>query len=331
MYLKSDFYKMKRIFIYLFLLANLTVFAQDKTVLFRVNHQLNGAPFQVLKTIVQDPANNYYFNIEELRYYVSNIKLIHDGGQVTSIPDSYLLLNVKNKETTNLGKYNINKLEKIEFSIGVDTAKNHLDPTTYPEGHPLGLQNPTMHWGWAAGYRFVTLEGYAGTSINNVNTNYQIHSLGDNLYRTIQVSTEGKIEDGKLLVELNADYRNLLAGIKAQTGVISHGSTGASVTLMKNMSSVFTAANSVSVKEVTNIKVELFPNPTNGEIIVKAPLNNIDNQQVEVLNTLGQVILTTSKNTTQILLQLPTNEDAYWVVIKENDRVVGREKVVVLR
>lgn len=322
---------MKRIFIYLFLLANLTVFAQDRTVLFRINHQLNGAPFQVLKTIVKDPANNYYFNIEELRYYVSNIKLIHDGGKITAVPDSYLLLNVQINETSELGKFNVTKLEAVEFSIGVDQDKNHLDPTTYPEGHPLAMQNPTMHWGWAAGYRFVTLEGYAGTSISDVSTNYQIHSLGNQLYKTLKINTNGEIVDGKLRIELNADYRNLLAGIKAQTGVIAHGSTGASVTLMKNMSSVFTAANSVSVKEVTNIKVELFPNPTNGEIIVNAPLNNTDNQQVEVMNALGQVILTASKNTTQIQLQLPTNEGAYWVVIKENDRVVGREKVVVVR
>lgn len=323
---------MKKVFVFLFLLANLTVFAQEKTVLFRVNHQLKGAPFQVMKTIVSDPSNSYFFNIEELRYYVSNIKLKHDGGKITAVPDSYLLLNVESNESNNLGKFNVTNLEAVEFAIGVDQAKNHLDPTTYPEGHPLAPQNPTMHWGWTSGYRFIAIEGFAGTSKTDVSTNFQVHTLGNQLYKTITINTGGKIEDGKLVIDLNAEYSNLLIGIKAQTGVISHASTGASATLTKNMvNSVFTAANSVNVKEVAPIEIAVYPNPTTGALLVSAPIQNAASQQVEVLNALGQVVFSAEKNSEQIQLQLSLSEGTYWVCVKEKGNVVGREKVVVVK
>lgn len=71
---------------------------------------------------------------------------------------------------------NVNKVEAITFSVGVEQAYNHLDPASFPPDDPLAPQNPEMHWGWVSGYRFAAVEGEAGP---NLDQHFEIHSIGD--------------------------------------------------------------------------------------------------------------------------------------------------------
>ena len=36
-----------------------------------------------------------------------------------------------------LGSFTLDSLESLRFAVGVNAAKNHLDPTTYNPQHPL--------------------------------------------------------------------------------------------------------------------------------------------------------------------------------------------------
>lgn len=323
--MKKTFYSLTLIFLF----SVTTIFAQ-KNVKLQLNHLLNGQPLQMMSAVA-DPGKTYFFKVEMLRYYVSGIKITHDGGTVTEAKDIYLLVNVENNSELDLGSYNINKVEAIEFSIGVDKAKNHLDPTTYPATHPLAMQTPTMHWGWTAGYRFVTFEGYAGTTAAMATNNFQIHTLDDKLYKSLKVSTPAKEENGKLIIELNADYANLLKNIKASNGVVSHGSTGASLTLTNNfVTNVFSAKSSVGIKDLFTLDVKAYPNPATSQILINAPMNRVENQEVTISNVAGQVVLKAQKNSETLQLPLSLSAGNYMISIAENGKVIGREKLVIV-
>ena len=128
-----------------------------------INPLMNGSPL-TLNSVVTANNGQYFFSPRLLRYYISNITIIHDGGQRTPASRMYLLVDVKNQPRYTIGTFNISRIDSIEFHIGVDYMANHSDPALQAPGHPLALQNPSMHWGWSAGYRFITYEGSAGST-----------------------------------------------------------------------------------------------------------------------------------------------------------------------
>jgi hypothetical protein len=49
-------------------------------------------------------------------------------------------------------------------NIGVSDDFNHEDPSAFPSNSPLNIMNANgMHWSWASGYIFISLEGRADT------------------------------------------------------------------------------------------------------------------------------------------------------------------------
>lgn len=48
----------------------------------------------------------------------------------------------------------------MSLAFGIDSTRNHADPTLYDPTHPLSYnQSNTMHWSWASGYIFAKIEG----------------------------------------------------------------------------------------------------------------------------------------------------------------------------
>jgi hypothetical protein len=174
----------------------------------------------------------YDLKIDRLEYYISEIELVHDGGQITPVANTWILVRPAEQSEFMLGVHNVQNLEAINFSVGVDSAVNHLDPASYAPDHPLSPQNPSMHWGWTAGYRFIALEGYAGPAMI---FNYQIHALGNENYQDVSVQAGSSKSGDTLRVYVDADYEAMFKDMDVSGGVISHGAVGASVTLLNNM------------------------------------------------------------------------------------------------
>lgn len=233
------------------------VFAQ-KDVELKMTHLLGSSPY--LKNTTFQTQGNYSANITRLQYYLSGIKIIHDGGKITEVKKTWFLIDPEKDHTFPLGTHNVTNIEGIKFSIGVEKQSNHLDPSTYPSNHPLAHQNPIMHWGWASGYRFIALEGKAGV---NKGTSYQIHSLGDKNYKETTVTTPAKTVGSKLVIEIEADYIQMFVNIDASTGVIEHGEDNEAATLASNMPGVFKPKGSTSVKNhYNNNQISVSPNPS---------------------------------------------------------------------
>ncbi|MGB1003162.1 MAG: MbnP family protein [Salibacteraceae bacterium] len=273
------------------LLVTLLVLSQlgyaQKDVYLNISHFLGSNPFAFNTTATNDLGNE--FNVNRLEYYISNIKIVHDGGATIKVSNTWILANADTPVNQFLGNYNITNLESVIFSVGVGANYNHLDPASYPMGHPLAPKSPSMHWGWTPGYRFLAIEGKCGSNLNLI---FEIHALGDVNYFEQEVVTSGTVNGGDLNINLKADYEMILKGIDLSSGPFSHGETGVSLDALENCStSVFTADanNPTGINKVSDkLKVSIFPNPTTKNVTISSDIEGLID--IRVFNLLGQEV-----------------------------------------
>ena len=295
-----------------------------------MDQQLDGKPFAYQQATQSDQG--YAFEMTRLQYYVSEIKLIHDGGIITPVPDFYILIDSDIRAEFELGSYDITTLEKLEFSIGVDNAHNHLDPASYPNDHPLAPQNPSMHWGWTAGYRFIAIEGFAGADSNSLNNYYEIHTIGDQNYRVISLDVTGELNDDIMEIRIQADYEKFLNNVDVSSGLISHGATGASRTIADNATSVFSATQMTSVIDAdVHGSFEMFPNPATTLSTVNVDMPGYKNITCTVMDLAGQVLYTKEITGANQSFVLETNwqPGIYFVRLTDKDKLLAIRKLIV--
>ncbi|MDX5320650.1 MAG: T9SS type A sorting domain-containing protein [Bacteroidota bacterium] len=262
---------MKRLLLgYLFILCTASSFAQ-KEVYLKINHKLGDQAFAFNTSA--NSVDGQKFNLRRLEYYLSNIILVHDGGQMIKLTDTYLLVNGNATVNTNLGNFDITDLEEIRFAVGVNAEVNHNDPASWPPSHPLYPKSPSMHWGWIAGYRFVAWEGQSGTSLNQ---NMEIHALSDENYLQQIIPTTGTLDGNTLTIELNADYTQALKGIDVSQGVVNHSNEEEAAVIMLNFAQhVFTSSEgnkaALNVRKADKINALVYPNPSKGAAMLSLP------------------------------------------------------------
>ena len=255
-----------------------------------MHQKLGDQPFGY-NSVVQTAAG-YYIKVTRLQYYISEVKLIHDGGQITPVTDQYFLVTPTVDSILELGNFDITSLEGIEYSLGVDAGHNHLDPASYPSSHPLAPKNPSMHWGWTAGYRFIALEGFGGATSGTVSNNFQIHTIDDTNYQTLSMNTSGELTEGHLAIHVTADYMKMFEGINAQNGIISHAANGASKKQMDNMQSiVFSAEGTTATIDLDpSIEFAVSPNPSKGLVRLSYDLSKFNFSEAIVSDLTGRTI-----------------------------------------
>lgn len=253
---------MKRFYLYMALFFAMSLSYAQQNVSLRINHMLGGQPFQFNTAAANNVGGDLKF--DRLEYYISEITIIHDGGQQTMVPDTWVLANANAACLTALGSFAVTALEGVSFGIGVQSAYNHLDPTTYPPNHPLGLQSPSMQWGWSGGYMFISISGNAGSGFS---ASYEVQTLGDADYFHTTINTVGTMVGQDLIIDLNADYLMSVKNMNLSTGPSVHGSSGIALTLAQNFRDfvftpvVATGINPASVQKLFTIA----PNPSNGQ------------------------------------------------------------------
>lgn len=320
---------MTRLFKKSFFLVLLTIlFVKSygqKEVYFQVNHFLGDQTLTMGDSGTNDLGSK--FTISRLDYYISSIRLHHDGGQITNIKNKYILVSNAQKVNELLGDYPIQVLDSITFSIGVDSVNNHADPTLWPAGHPLAPRFPDMHWGWAAGYRFVALEGESGS---NLQFDYQLHALGNQFYLPRTIVTHGEEKDGAIVVSIDADYAEALKGINMDKNVFVHGSNKEILPLMDNFNNqIFTASPTTSsVKNVYPADLKMYPNPVSEH---KITITLTEEQIVQAKLVLRDI---TGKEVSQILQPALSNElwiehaGLYTIDLFQSGQLTGQGKLV---
>ena len=262
-----------------------------------IHHKLNGEDFD-FNTENTTPENET-FEVHRLEYYLSSFSLTHDGGTVTDFDSVWHLVQAgSGSSTIMLGDTNIQDVESVSFSVGVDQATNHLDPTLYPSSHPLGPKSPSMHWGWAAGYRFVAMEGEETEG----DEQFEVHALGDQNYFETTIDIEIEAENGAVVIPIFANYAEALRGIELKDGVITHGDYAEAIDLLENFRDhVFTATEPIdSIPNDTTTgfalisqphMISIAPNPSqNGTINVLLDQSNKVVDRVDVFDITGELV-----------------------------------------
>jgi hypothetical protein len=182
------------------------------------------------------------FNLSMFRYYVSNIKLVKNDGSEYSVANKYLLV-TPNTEDYSLGNVPAGDYKGIKFSIGVDSATNHKDPTLYSNTNPLAIQSPAIHWSWNSGYIFMMIEGTCDTTasqndvLKNGNFSHDLffHIGMDKFYKQVSLTKSFSISNSAQTISINADIDKMLSGIDLKTENKTH--------TMNNMPLATKAAN----------------------------------------------------------------------------------------
>ncbi|MBI1306486.1 MAG: T9SS type A sorting domain-containing protein [Bacteroidetes bacterium] len=281
---------LKNIFISFLALGAFTVSAKTY-VQFKIDHKLKDAEFGFNKATSNDLNNS--LNVTRLQYYVSGISITHDGGVKSLASGVYILADAGVATQVDLGDFeNITKIESINFSVGVDPFVNNEDPSQWPSDHPLSPKSPSMHWGWASGYRFVAMEGFAGTGLSN---KYEIHAIGNENYFNISLPLDMSVTGDTTQIEIVADYTMALSGIDVSSGMIEHGTDMGAYLLRNFQLKVFKtldgSGNSVSLKSINlSSTVTAFPNPVNANQSFFVQFENAMNFTVEMYDLCGQKI-----------------------------------------
>jgi len=237
-----------------------------KNVSFQFLPYMSQSPMVLGETTANNPTGAPY-TIDRAQFYVSGITLIHDGGQLMPLSDTYLLVNAAQTDYP-LGQYAIENLEGLRFDVGVDAAVNHNDPTLYPANHPLALQIPSMHWGWSSGYRFVALEG--GTIDGT--EHFEFHTVGDEFLTPVELSTSGISSGSDMVVPIYTNYAEWL--LTLSSNIIAHGGGHNIEVLMSNINKygVFSTdvptAIAPAISAAPTVKIWAAPNPFDQQTVL---------------------------------------------------------------
>ena len=294
---KKIIFKMKKtITLIVVLLIAINVSAQ-KDVKLTINHFLGSSPFAFNSEVANDVGDK--IKLQRLEYYISGLSITHDGGIVTDISDVYILVKANKTDTIQLGNFNITSVESINFSVGVDPDVNNGDPAKWSSFHALSPKSPSMHWGWASGYRFVALEGKSGS---NFAQDFQIHALGNKNYFKQSIPTTASDVNGALVVSLNADYTKAVSQIGMSNGLIEHSEVNEAAICLRNFqtkvfSSLSGEGNTLSTKnlDISNA-FRINPIPSNGEVTIDLKDSRFNNGNMVVTDITGKEIFSSLVN-----------------------------------
>lgn len=289
---------MKRPFLLIFSLAILTTaFAQtNRPLAFTFTHKVGDDTLGINKTFFHI-WNGKLLSITRAQFYLSEIKLGLPGGGNLPLEGRYLLVDASDPLARHdLGSWPVDAVSGVTMGLGVDPAHNHLDPTAWPSDHPLYPKNPSMHWGWAAGYTFMALEGKLDADNDGTpETIWQFHSIDDMLYKSIELSGNAASDGDTLRLHFDLDYVRLFNNIPLSANdLINHGSLAPNQQLMANAdtASFFSmpAVLGTAQPRRNTWSVTLAPNPADAQTILRfaEPVNGP--VELTLSNSLGQVL-----------------------------------------
>jgi hypothetical protein len=263
----------------------------QKNVYFTITHKLATSNFAFEQTVQNDLMQN--FKITRVDYYISGIKIIHDGGLEKAVPNKYILAKGSANVMEFLGSFNVTSVEGIKFSIGIEAPTNNADPSLQPTGSPLYYQSPSMHWGWNSGYRFLALEGTTGTGFA---TTFQMHGLGNTNYFSQTKMVAGMLRGANdIFINLNADYIKALKGINVSSGPMDHGADATDLIALQNFRDyVFSAGTEIPlpVEDMDKkLALSIYPNPAKDKLYVSFDNNKNKIDKIVITDITGKMII----------------------------------------
>lgn len=288
---------MKRLSAFSFLLFFIatSAVAQTNQVVFSFDHKVGSEPL-ILGQTVFPIWNNKNVVLTRAEFYISEVELLHSDSTKLPLADQYLLVNANTSNAEfDLGAWPAGAVQGITLHLGVPASVNHNDPASYPSNHPLAPQNPTMHWGWSAGYRFMAIEGKVDNNGDGVpETTFEFHNLFDELYRTAEVSGVKSADNGVLHLHFVLDYVQLFKNMAMTGSLIQHGKFANNIAMMNNAATQhFIALTSTSAAPEASaqlLDIKVSPNPANAEAVLEYSTSVSGPLELTITNMLGQQV-----------------------------------------
>jgi len=197
--------------------------AEEAMLSMMFEYQVDGAAFT--------PGEVYNINgtdvkIDIAHFYVGGIELMPEEGDAVVLEDKYLLVKpqsgMQELASVNTGHYHM-----LRFFVGVDPETNDQsedDFTSRDADDPLGIQNPSMHWGWNAGYRFLRIDGEVDTDGDGTMDESMAFHLGnDEMLQNVQLMAHKDVEkDGSNMLHIRFDLAALFDGLDLSTDYSTH-------------------------------------------------------------------------------------------------------------
>ncbi len=178
-------------------------------------------------------AEGQVHHFSELKYVVSNIRLVKTDGQevpynINNLDDGAVVVNQSKPETLKYVLQNIpaGDYKQIKFGLGVKPELNTLDQERFPKFYALaGANDTSMMWEWGTGYRFTKIEGFydtdnktlsvhTGSTLEESEDDTTVLVQGVNAYREIVLNLPSTVSVGntKPIIRIKADFDKLLNG-----------------------------------------------------------------------------------------------------------------------
>lgn len=207
--------------------ANSVTLAFSNT--FNDNTIVLGDATSVVATVNTSAAGQLH-HFSELKYVISNIRLIKDDGteipyNVNDLDKGATVIDQAKPASLNYVLANIpsGTYRQIKFGLGIKQAQNTLDQTRFPNFYAAAGANDTqMMWEWGTGYRFTKIEGFydvdnktmsihTGSTVEGTEGNY---TQGVDAYRdiTLTLSTNAVVGSSAPKISIKADFNKLLSG-----------------------------------------------------------------------------------------------------------------------
>ncbi len=141
------------------------------------NHVV-GTQELVLDTATYANAQGESYQVNILKYYISNIQLTNTKGEIFTYPksESYFLISEAEPATKKIKLVDIPEgdYDHFTFTIGVDSTKSVAG--VEERVGVLDVANPkTMYWSWNTGYIFFMLEGTSPAAPDSTGNQMKYH------------------------------------------------------------------------------------------------------------------------------------------------------------
>jgi len=161
---------------------------------------------------------NVAFYLGDMTFKTSNDKSFESNSRYYLVKEG--VLDFDFSLTAEEGEEGVN-LTDIDFIVGVDATTNaetEMDFTERAVDDPLGQQNPTMHWGWAGGYRFMNIDAEADLDGDGEFETQLTYHLGKNEFlKNINLKPNVKLEQGANNFQVIFDLSKFLSGLDFET------------------------------------------------------------------------------------------------------------------
>jgi hypothetical protein len=250
------------------LLFSIVAFAVQgqKNVFLKISPKVNGADL-VLGTNYTD-FQGVDFNLDHFNYYLSGLRITHDGGQLLDMSQEVYLVK-PDAHDLYLGFLDVTSIESVQFNIGVPANLNTasgpdaIDISLYPSDHPLSFQEPSMYWGWSAGYMFLVSGGYADSNADGIADAYfELHNLGGHNYTETPVIpiVQTNVGNDQIDVYMDCNIEQWLKSVPIETIGIMHGSLSYNESSMYNVTTepVFTQPVNAGTTHLNSLNSEIY-------------------------------------------------------------------------